>query len=297
MSINTQIKRNRKANETMKPVIKWAGGKTQLLHHIITMLPTQYNNYFEPFIGGGAVLFHISPASAMINDVNSELINMYTQIKKRPTKVISYLSVLDKGHEQSRDPKSYYYHIRHLYNENLGTHSPEQASRLIYLNKHCFNGLYRVNSKGFFNVPFNNKKAGNSFDKQNILEISKYLRSVRIRNVDFERAVKNAKKGDFVFFDSPYAPLNPTSFTDYTKDGFHYEDHLRLANLFKKLTNKGVYCMLTNHNTPLINELYKDFEQKIVPVSRSINSKATKRKGEEIIIINYDISNTNDNPI
>lgn len=273
----------------MKPVIKWAGGKTQLLEHITKMLPKEYNNYFEPFIGGGALLFELSNKTATINDINSELINMYIQIKEKPEEIIYYLSILDNEHEKVVDKKSYYYDIRNKFNENLETNTLEQACRLIYINKHCFNGLYRVNSRGLFNVPFNNKKSGRSFDKKNIIEVSNYLKNVDILNVDFEDAVKNAKKGDFVFFDSPYVPLNPTSFTDYTKEGFDYNDHIRLSKLFKKLSDCGIYCMLTNHNTELVNKLYYDFNLYVVKVSRNINCNAINRKGEEIIITNYRI--------
>src|SRR5699024_7314894 len=150
----------------MKPVIKWAGGKTQLLEHITKMLPKEYNNYFEPFIGGGALLFELSNKTATINDINSELINMYIQIKEKPEEIIYYLSILDNEHEKVVDKKSYYYDIGNKFNENLETNTLEQACRLIYINKHCFNGLYRVNSRGLFNVPFNNKKSGRSFDKK-----------------------------------------------------------------------------------------------------------------------------------
>lgn len=273
----------------MKPVIKWAGGKAQLLEHIRSMQPKDYNNYYEPFLGGGAVLFGLAPQKAIVNDINPELINMYLKIKNVPNEVVSALTLLDKEHESAVDANAYYYSIRERFNQNLGSNSSEQAARLIYINKHCFNGLYRVNSKGFFNVPFNNKVKGDSFDKDNIIEISAYLNNVHILVGDFESALEAVRQGDFVFFDSPYVPLNPTSFTDYTKEGFDYEDHVRLAELYKKLSKQGVYCMLTNHNTNLVNELYKDFHIKVVQVSRNINSKASARKGEEVIITNYEL--------
>ena len=273
----------------MKPVIKWAGGKTQLLEHIRTMQPKSYNHYFEPFLGGGAVLLDLVPNCATVNDINPELVNMYMQIKTNPDEVVAALKALDEGHEGSSDVKAYFYMIREQFNQNLNTDSPEQAARLIYINKHCFNGLYRVNAKGLFNVPFNNKLRGESFDETNIREVSAYLKNVIILTGDFEAALEDVQSGDFVFFDSPYVPLNPTSFTDYTKEGFDYEDHVRLANLYKRLSEQGVYCMLTNHNTELVNELYKDFHIKVVQVSRNINSKASARKGEEVIITNYEL--------
>ncbi len=154
----------------------------------------------------------------------------------------------------------------------------------IYLNKRCFNGLYRVNSKGLFNVSFNNKENIRSFDKDNILKASEWLQNKVITNMDFETAVKTASKGDFVFFDSPYAPLNNSTFTSYAKDGFTLDDHKRLSKVFKELDKRGCYLMLTNHNTELIRDLYKDFYITVLKVKRLINSNASKRVGEEVII-------------
>ena len=274
----------------MKPIIKWAGGKTQLLEYIRAMRPKSYGHYFEPFLGGGAVLFDLIPENSTVNDINPELVNMYIQIKERPDEVLSFLAKLDLEHESALDHKQFYYSTRDSFNLNLNSETAQQAARLIYINKHCFNGLYRVNAKGYFNVPFNNKRKGDSFDEANIRAVSAFLQGVKMMRDDFEAAVKDAKPGDFVFFDSPYVPLNPTSFTDYTQEGFDYEDHVRLANLYKKLSEKGVLCMLTNHNTDLVNELYKDFNIRVFQVARNINSRATERKGEEVIITNYDVS-------
>ena len=196
----------------MKPVVKWAGGKAQLLDHIKALLPRRYNVYYEPFLGGGAVLFGISPCSSIVNDINPELVNMYLQIKLFPFELISSLKEIDIRHEESGNAKDYYYNIRDKFNKNLGSNTTEQAAMLIYINKHCFNGLYRVNSKGLFNVPFNNKIKGESFSEDNIYSVSKVLQDVTIMLGDFESAIASAKEGDFVFFDSPYAPVSPTSF-------------------------------------------------------------------------------------
>ncbi|MCF0233301.1 MAG: Dam family site-specific DNA-(adenine-N6)-methyltransferase, partial [Enterococcus sp.] len=163
----------------------------------------------------------------------------------------------------------------------------ETAALFIFLNKHCFNGLYRVNSKGLFNVPFNGSIRP-SFNPENIYAIHSFLQNVEISNLDFEEAVSSAKEEDFVFFDSPYAPLNPTSFESYTKEGFAIEDHERLAELFTSLSKQGVHCMLTNHNTELIRSLYKDFNIETVQVKRMINCKSAKRTGEEVIVRNYE---------
>lgn len=271
----------------MKPIIKWVGGKTQLLDKIHKLMPLAYKRYYEPFLGGGAVLLDLNPKEAVAGDTNFELINMYLQVRDRVENVITYLNSLDAAQLRAPDPKGYYYRVRENFNKNLDTLSIEQAARFIYLNKHCFNGLYRVNSKGEFNVPFNGKVTGNSCDPDHLRKISKQLQNVKFKLVDFEKCVSDAKEGDFVFFDSPYAPLTPTSFTDYTKDGFAYEDHLRLADLFKKLSNEGVYCMLTNHDTDLIRELYKDYNITEVEVRRSINRNGNNRKGKELIITNF----------
>ncbi|EIZ4610893.1 Dam family site-specific DNA-(adenine-N6)-methyltransferase, partial [Staphylococcus pseudintermedius] len=161
------------------------------------------------------------------------------------------------------------------------------AALFIYINKHAFNGLFRVNSKGLYNVPWNKKELVKSYNQDNMIEISRFLKNVTILNTDFSEALNGVKKGDFVFFDSPYAPLKPTSFTSYDKAGFKLEDHVRLADLFKQLSSEGVYCMLTNHNTELIRELYSDFEKEEINVRRNINSDASNRVGKELIITNY----------
>lgn len=279
----------------MKPIVKWVGEKTQLLPQIRERLPINFNKYdhqkyYEPFLGGGAVLLDLNPTTAAVNDINPELINMYIQIRDNVEEVIQFLEVLDSNHESWADPKEYYYWIRKSFNEERGINSVDQAARLIYLNKHCFNGLYRVNSKGEFNVPFNGKKTGRSFDLDHLRELSTRLKSVDIKCGDYVDAVKDAGPGDFIFFDSPYAPLNPTSFVDYTKEGFDYEDHVTLAALFKILTSRGCYCMLTNHDTPLIRELYKDYKIEVVDVRRSINRNGSDRTGKEVIITNYNPS-------
>ena len=275
-------------NSCIAPFVKWAGGKRQLLPQIKERMPEQYNNYFEPFVGGGAVLFGLLPAKALINDINKALINVYEWIKKAPEEFLQEVNKLDA--EMWEDGKKYYYSLREHYNDKLmkAEYDVELAALFVFLNKHCFNGLYRVNGKGLFNVPYNNSRGG-SVDEKVIIEISKYLQEIEIEDGDFEGACRDAKKGDFVFLDSPYAPLNPTSFESYTKEGFDVESHRRLANLFDELTARGCYCMLTNHNTALINELYgnKGYRIDVVSVKRMINSDASNRVGEEVIICNY----------
>ena len=275
-------------NSSVAPFVKWAGGKRQLIPQIRERMPEKYNNYYEPFVGGGAVLFELQPANALINDINKALINTYNIICNEADAFLEAVNRLDE--EMWEDGKKYYYSVREHYNDKLmkSEYDVELAALFVFINKHCFNGLYRVNGKGLFNVPYNNSRR-TSADENVIREVSKYLKGVKIINGDFEEACKDAKKGDFVFIDSPYAPLNPTSFESYTKEGFDIESHKRLAKLYDELTTRGCYCMLTNHNTDLINELYgnKGYKIDVVSVKRMINSDASNRVGKEVIICNY----------
>lgn len=275
-------------NARIVPFVKWAGGKRQLLPQIKARMPEKYNNYYEPFVGGGAVTFELLPANALINDINKALINAYKQICDVPEAFLEAVNRLDE--EMWEDSKAYYYSLREHYNDKLmkAEYDVELAALFVFINKHCFNGLYRVNGKGLFNVPYNNSRRV-SVHENAIIETSKYLQGVTIIDGDFEVACKGAREGDFAFIDSPYAPLNPTSFESYTKEGFDLESHIRLAKLFDELTNKGCYCMLTNHNTELINELYgnKGYKMDVVNVKRMINSDVSNRVGEEVIICNY----------
>ena len=269
------------------PFVKWAGGKRQLLGHIRERLPKTFHRYFEPFVGGGALLFELLAPDAVINDINKSLINAYRQIKSSTDQVITSLSALDEAIAEGG--KSYYYTQRQNYNDKLmrDEYDVEMAALFIFINKHCFNGLYRVNGKGLFNVPYNNSLS-KSFEEENLYRIAEYLKTIEILQGDFQTACSLAEPGDFIFFDSPYAPLNPSSFESYTKEGFDVESHRRLAALFRRLTEKGCYCMLTNHNTDFINQLYEGFHKDVVSVKRYINSDASNRKGEEIIITKYE---------
>ena len=275
-------------NLNIAPFVKWAGGKRQLLSQIKERMPEKYNNYYEPFVGGGAVLFGLSPNHASINDINSALINTYKTIRNTPDKFLEAVRKLDS--EIWEDGKKYYYSLRERYNDKLmlGEYDVELAALFVFINKHCFNGLYRVNGKGLFNVPYNNS-CRTSVDESLIKNVSKYLQHISITAGDFEIACLNADKGDFIFLDSPYAPLNPTSFESYTKEGFDIESPRRLAKLYDELSARGCYCMLTNHNTDLIHTLYdnKGYKLDVVNVKRMINSDASNRTGTEVIICNY----------
>lgn len=274
---------------TIAPFVKWAGGKRQLIPRIIDRAPENFNRYFEPFVGGGAVLLALRPTLAHINDVNEQLIFLYREVKDNCGALVQAVEKIDLEFRQSKDPKTTYYEIRALFNAQLLSNKldTEFAARFLFINKHCFNGLYRVNAKGEFNVPYNGSLT-KSVDVDSLKAASDYLQHVEITSGDFEAACATASKDDFIFFDSPYAPLNPTSFTSYTKEGFEEADHIRLAKLFKELDSRGCKCMLTNHDTDLIRSLYKDFNYEVVDVKRFINSDASNRKGKEVIVRNYE---------
>ncbi len=276
--------------ETLHPIVKWAGGKTQLLDKLTAKCPKKFNKYYEPFIGGGALLFAIQPAHPVINDTNKELIAVYKCLRNQKwyEKMIAKIDEYQDNHSEEN-----YYKVRNLDRTQAYKTMKiyDKAARTIYLNKTCFNGLYRVNSKGYFNVPFNGNLQPNCYDEYNISKTHKYIKKRKpvILMEDFEKAVSTAKKGDFVYFDPPYDTLeNKDSFTTYTKDNFGKAEQARLAKVFKELSDKGVYVMASNHNTTYVNELYQGFNIEVVEARRSINSKADGRGNvEEVIITNY----------
>ncbi len=272
-----------------KPFVKWAGGKRQIIDMLIKYAPREFNTYYEPFVGGGALFFELSPKKGVINDSNEELINIYKCLcnEDKFKKMCSVLNHYEKEHNEE-----FYYKIRNKdRNKNAYNKLADytKAARTIYLNKACFNGLYRVNSKNEFNVPFGKKNKVNTYDGSNLITVSNYLtlNNIKICNEDFEKSVKTAKKGDFVYFDPPY-DSDTSTFNSYTEEGFGKEEQKRLAEVFKELDKKGVYVMLSNHNTVLVNELYKDYNIHVIEAKRNINSNGKKRgKVEEVIITNY----------
>ena len=272
-----------------KPFVKWAGGKRQIIDELKKYIPEEYNTYFEPFVGGGALLFELSPKKAVINDYNTELINVYECIKdeNKFNKICNELNRHETNHSEE-----YYYEIRNLDKDKKKFNrlsDYKRAARTIYLNKSCFNGLYRVNSKNEFNVPFNNKTKVNTYDGQNLCIIHSFLNfnDIKILNCDFEESVKDAKKGDFIYFDPPY-DSDTSTFTSYTEDGFGKEEQVRLAKVFKELSDRGCYVMASNHNTKLVNELYSEFNIYVIQAKRNINANGKKRgKVEEVIITNF----------
>ena len=282
--------KRRKTNKLLQPFLKWAGGKRQLLTEIKKYLPkmTSSMTYYEPFLGGGAVLFHIQPSKAIVNDINSEVINVYRVIKEDVDGLVENL----KTHKNEAE---YYYHIRELDRKADFDTLPEleKASRIIYLNKTCYNGLFRVNSQGQFNVPFGRYKNPQIVNEVTLRAISNYLNQndVTILNTDFENVVNNIGKNDFVYLDPPYDPVSDSaSFTGYTLYGFDREEQKRLKSLCDKLHSKGCKFLLSNSATPFIKDLYAeaDYETIIVKASRNINSRASGRgKIDEVLVRNY----------
>lgn len=279
-----------------KPFVKWAGGKRQILDKLKQYVPMKYNCYYEPFIGGGALFFELSPKKAVINDSNKELMNVYKVLcdHDKYTKMCKVLNQYEANHSEEQ-----YYEVRNKDKEKSFSRLSDykKAARTLYLNKSCFNGLYRVNSKGEFNVPFNKNKKVNTYDGENLLTIHMHLNmnDITIQNIDFEESVKTSKKGDFVYFDPPYDSETST-FNSYTEEGFGKEEQRRLAKVYKELDERGVYVMLSNHNTTLVNELYKDYNIHVIEAKRSINSKGTKRGNvEEVIITNYEVDTSLEN--
>ena len=276
-----------------KPFVKWDGGKRQIIDKLMKFVPDEFDTYYEPFIGGGALLFELSPKKAVINDSNVELMNVYKCIKDEVkfTKMCNELN-----HYEAKHSKDFYLEIRSLDRDKSKFHriaDYRRAARTVYLNKSCFNGLYRVNSKNEFNVPFNKKLKVNTYDGQNLGIIHSYLNfnDVKILSVDFEEAVRDCKKGDFIYFDPPY-DSDKGVFNSYTEDGFGKEAQKRLADVYKKLADRGCYVMLSNHNTRLVQELYGEFNIHVIEAKRSINANGKKRgKVEEVIITNYENKN------
>lgn len=276
-------------NIILSPIVKWVGGKRQLLDEIIPLIPKNYTTYVEPFVGGGAVLFDLQPQKAIINDLNEELINVYRVVKNSPNELLGLLEKHDKFNNEE-----YYYDIRKLDREDSYSSMSdiEKAARIIYLNKTCFNGLFRVNQAGQFNSPYGRNKNPNIVNKPAILAMSKYFNNNNIKILcgDYRSALNNLRKGAFVYFDPPYMPLSTSSsFTGYTENSFSAKDQEKLKKECDKLNNRGIKFLLSNSDHSLIRELYEGYTITTVKARRSINSKGNKR-GEinEVLVRNYD---------
>ena len=274
-----------------QPFIKWVGGKRALLSQIIPKLDHEFNNYFEPFLGGGAVFFELFSKGVLKNkqiylsDINSELINSYKTVRDNPKDLITNLEQLQNIHSEKL-----YYEIRawdqdaNFKNRDL----IERASRFIYLNKTCFNGLYRVNKKGFFNVPIGNYKNPNIADIERIMSSSEALQNVEIDNFDFETALKKVQKNDLIYLDPPYYPLNKTSnFTSYSENDFSENMQIALFDEFNRLVKIGAKPFQSNSSADFIKELYSNYQIEIISANRFINSKADSRGKIDEVLIYY----------
>ncbi len=265
-----------------KPFIKWAGGKWQLLPLFAPYFPPfeKINTYFEPFLGGGAVFFHLQHPNSFLSDSNADLVEVYQIVQDDVENLIEALTV-------HQNDKAYYYKIRA---QDTATLTPiERAARFIFLNKTCYNGLYRVNSKGQFNVPFGNYRNPKICDVEGLRAASLALQYANITTADFENVVSQAGYSDFVYFDPPYQPISQTSsFTSYTTEKFDDKEQERLAQVYRDLDKRGCYVMLSNSNAPLIRDLYAGFRINEVQANRAINCKADGRgKITELLITNY----------
>lgn len=277
-------------DEKPTPFVKWVGGKRQLLRQFreLGLYPPEgfdpvENTYFEPFVGGGAVFFDLLPKKAVLSDMNKELVTTYKVIRDDVEALIQSL-------EKHTYSKSHFLKVRALNPEQLS--DAAVAARFIYLNRTCFNGLYRVNSKGQFNVPFGAYKNPRICDATNLRRVSLALKHVTIRHEDYSHVLKRAKKGDFVYFDPPYHPLTATaSFTSYTAGGFSAEDQIKLRDTFLELHKRGCYLMLSNSKTSFISKIYSEIRQvniSDIAAGRALNSKAEKRgKIMEVLVTNY----------
>ncbi len=268
----------------MKPLLKWVGGKRQLLPAIHSVLPESFDTYVEPFLGGGAVLFSLAPERARVNDLNTELITVYEVVRDDVDELIALL----KGYPNDSD---FFYEMRARDREPGFAHlSPvERAARTIYLNKTCYNGLYRVNNAGQFNAPFGRYANPKICDEPNLRAVSEYLSTHNVTFYNGDYAAVEANEGEFVYFDPPYDPVNPTSnFTGYQSGGFGRADQIRLKETCDDLNARGVKFLLSNSATDFIKELYADYHIDIVGATRAVNSVASKRgKVDEVLVRNY----------
>jgi DNA adenine methylase len=265
------------------PFLKWAGGKGQLLGQMSPYFPSEYRTYFEPFLGGGAVFFHLRPEKAVLADLNPDLVNAFQVVRDHPT---ALMKALDQ-HSELRTCKEYFYEVR---GQEISKLSPvERAARMVFLNKTCYNGLFRVNSRGGFNVPWGGYSNPTLYERATLLSASALLQGKKVVLEGYRKACARARKGDLVYFDPPYHPLSETSgFTSYTKEDFGDEEQEALAETFRTLDNRGCLVMLSNSPTSLVRSLYGGFRSETLRAKRAINSKGTGRGAvDELLILNY----------
>ncbi|WP_297216605.1 DNA adenine methylase [Thermoplasma sp.] len=272
-----------------KPILKWAGGKRQIISDLVSSVPENFNTYYEPFFGGGALFIELSNRGllkrSVISDINGDLMDLYRMVRDRPDDLVNALSSL-----RFRNSKDDYYVAREQYNSMKRESCPEKYALLIYLNRHGYNGLYRVNSRGDFNVPFGSYENPSLPGTNDIYALSDALKKAQILNADYREAVKTASRHDFVYFDPPYMPINGSSnFTSYSPSGFREDDQRDLFHTFLDLSEREVFVMESNSGTPFIEDMYSGFNMFRVKARRNINSVANLRGPiDEIIIRNYD---------
>jgi len=275
-------------SQSLSPFVKWAGGKSSLLPKLLRHLPPELSNYYEPFVGGGALFYAAyesnAPFNAHLSDINRELISTYVMIKEQPDELIQALSRLELDYYRSQSTSKFFYEKRSWRPSTF----VESAARLIFLNKTCYNGLYRVNSRGEFNVPFGRYEKPKILDAQNLRAINKALNdtNAQLTSSDYKSALSTCGKNDFVYLDPPYQPKSKTSsFTNYAPGGFSEVDQRELAEEFERLVELGCKVLLSNSDTPLTNRLYKRFERIRVRVNRPINSMGSGRRGYKEILV------------
>ncbi len=271
-------------NIAIRPILKWAGGKKNLLKSILSNIPHAFNNYIEPFVGGGALFFALNLRNSIINDINFHLINFYREIAHN---LDNFLLEIEK-YNNTPLTKEYYVYIRNSFN-NEDLTNLQKACIFLYLNKTCYNGLYRENSNGIFNTPFGKYKKISLYEVKNLQLASKLLREVKVLNLDFFCLLDFIKKDDFVYLDPPYIPRSKTSnFTNYSKYGFDFEMHKKLLHFCNKIDTKGAKFLLSNSNTDSSLELYKNYHVIFVDSKRFINSNPMKRSSiKEILVKNF----------
>ena len=261
--------------------LKWVGGKRRISEQIVSHFPQVYGKYFEPFLGGASVFFRTKPIKAHLSDLNSSLINYYTQLRDSPEALLKSAQKLEARFNNLSDQdqrKSFYYEEREKYNNNSGANSLQDATTFIFLNKTAFNGLYRENAKGEFNVPFNNSKILKLLDPAQVSLNSEILRGASLQYCGFAEAVQSAVAGDLVYFDPPYVPLSSTAaFTDYTKSSFGKQEQEDLRDLAVSLRSQGVHVVLSNSFSPIVKQLYKGFELHQLKINRLVAADSSSR--------------------
>lgn len=270
-----------------QPFVKWVGGKTQLLEQFDRFLPTKVDRYFEPFVGGGAVFFHLKhrfpEMRAFLRDINPELINAYRAVRDYPQELMRRLD--EHAICFRANPKIYYYEVRSRHNLPEGE-IVERAARMIFLNKTCFNGLWRVNARGEFNVPIGSHRNPSLYDEENILAASRALQGVHLDVQDFRITLAETRRGDFAYIDPPYYPISLTAnFTSYTKEDFGVEEQNELHAVCATAAARGVRLMLSNSDTPFIRKLYRDFQVHTVQARRAINCDGSKRGAVNEVLV------------